>query len=124
MAENEDNDVLLFKIGLNREAKDLDLHIVSSGSSAIAYLSSIPTSGDGNPALLITAIKMAPGDGFFLLEWVRASPRWNQLPVIVLTYSAVDEDRKRAENLGATAYYVKGSMSETHKLIRDLRRWL
>jgi CheY-like chemotaxis protein len=42
-----------------------------------------------------------------VLAWIRKHPHLKSLPVVVLTSSAEDRDRQKAEQLGAQAYLVR-----------------
>jgi CheY-like chemotaxis protein len=84
---------------------------VPDGAAAIDYLAS---TGDyagrmTNPApdLVFLDIKMPKRNGLEVLEWIRAQPAFEHLPVIVLTNSAAPEDMERAHGLGVTSYLVK-----------------
>jgi chemotaxis family two-component system sensor histidine kinase/response regulator PixL len=68
-----------------------------------------------------------PGmDGFQVLEWLRASPEWSKLPVVVLSGSNLDCDRQTARDLGARAYYVKPiKHEETQAMLKAIcDEWL
>jgi DNA-binding response OmpR family regulator len=48
-----------------------------------------------------------------VLEWIQQRPRWRDgLPVIVLTSSGQESDRKRALDLGAHGYLIKPGDAE------------
>lgn len=59
------------------------------------------------PDLLLLDLGLPEIDGYSLLKQVRASDRWQQLPVIVVSGYAFAEDRRRALALGAQKYLVK-----------------
>lgn len=61
---------------------------------------------DFEPKVVLSDIEMPEMDGFRLLEAIRA--RAPHLPVILVTARRSDEDRLRAEALGASAYLEKG----------------
>jgi CheY-like chemotaxis protein len=47
--------------------------------------------------------------GFDVLEWVKKSPRFKKLPVIILSSSDDPDDMERAKRLGATKYFMKSA---------------
>lgn len=75
-----------------------------------------------DPDLLITDINMPRLDGFGLIEAVRAKPRLQSLPILVLTTESSDEKKQRARNAGATGWIVKPFNPE--KLAAAIRRVL
>jgi two-component system chemotaxis sensor kinase CheA len=72
---------------------------------------------------LVTDVEMPRMDGFALTEAVRTSPRFNKLPVVLVTARASPEDRQRGLEVGASAYLVKSAFEQTH-LLEALRRLL
>lgn len=61
---------------------------------------------DFDPKVVLSDIEMPEMDGFRLLEAIRS--RAPKLPVILVTARRSEEDRRRAEALGASAYLEKG----------------
>ncbi len=60
-----------------------------------------------NFGLILCDIEMPVLDGFSLLQIVRKHPRWQKLPVAMLTSRESDLHRNKAMSLGATAYFTK-----------------
>lgn len=73
---------------------------VKNGKEALAELSSF------DPVLVLSDIEMPEMDGFRLLEAIRV--RDESLPVVLVTARSSEQDRQRAEALGANAYVTKG----------------
>jgi chemosensory pili system protein ChpA (sensor histidine kinase/response regulator) len=59
------------------------------------------------PALLLTDLEMPRLDGFDLLRRLRADPRWQALPVIVITSRLAVRHRELAASLGVEHYLGK-----------------
>lgn len=72
-----------------------------SGQEALAYLA------QRRFDLAIIDVAMPEMDGITLLEKLRKERSETKLPVIMLTASALDEDRIRAEAAGATNFLTK-----------------
>lgn len=72
-----------------------------SGQEALSYLT------QRRFDLAIIDVAMPEMDGITLLEKLRKERRETNLPVIMLTASALDEDRIRAEAAGATDFLTK-----------------
>lgn len=72
-----------------------------SGQEALSYLT------ERRFDLAIIDVAMPEMDGITLLEKLRKERSETNLPVIMLTASALDEDRIRAEAAGATDFLTK-----------------
>ncbi len=59
------------------------------------------------PTLILLDIKTPNVDGIEVLERIRSDKRTKQIPVIILTSSNEDKDRKKCYSLGANSYIVK-----------------
>jgi two-component system chemotaxis response regulator CheY len=57
--------------------------------------------------IVITDINMPLLDGLKLVALVRAGGAHQRVPIVVITTESAEADRKRAMNLGASAYLVK-----------------
>ncbi len=72
-------------------------------------------------ALIISDVEMPRMDGFALLQAVKGNPLTSDLPVILVTSRASDEDRERGLDLGADAYIVKTRFDQ-NELLAGIRR--
>src|SRR3954453_715481 len=111
LAEDEENDVFFLQRAFKRAFLQNPLTVVGNGEAAIAYLSGTGQYADRQrfplPCLILTDLKMPQLNGFDLLNWLKQQPHLRQIPAIVLTSSDLPEDRRRATELGAAAYWVK-----------------
>jgi len=57
--------------------------------------------------LIITDINMPDINGLELINFVRNNPRYNHIPIIIVSTERSEEDKKRGMALGATAYVTK-----------------
>jgi two-component system chemotaxis sensor kinase CheA len=55
-------------------------------------------------------------DGFDLTATIRRSPRFRQLPVILVTALDSEQDRRRGLEAGADAYLVKSAFDQKNLL--------
>jgi two-component system chemotaxis sensor kinase CheA len=62
--------------------------------------------------LVVSDIEMPRLDGFALTETIRRSPRFAELPVVLLSSLASERDRSRGIEVGADAYIVKGAFDQ------------
>lgn len=63
-------------------------------------------------ALVVTDVEMPELDGLELVKALRADPRTQSLPVIVVTTRGSDDDRRRGIEAGADAYMTKSSFDQ------------
>jgi CheY-like chemotaxis protein len=75
---------------------------------------------DALPDVIVTDLSIPGIDGFELLTRVRANPRTERIPVIVLSGSADTDTSRRAIAAGAVAFLVKPCSPES--LIHEVRR--
>lgn len=57
--------------------------------------------------LVITDLVMPRMNGLELLAFIRRQEKYRGLPVVMLTTRDLDQDRRRAEDLGVDAYLLK-----------------
>ena len=111
LAEDDELHVELTLRGFRKRGFLNPVQVVKDGEEAIAYLSGKGQFADREkyplPALLLLDLKMPNKNGFEVLEWVRAQPRFKRLPIVVLTSSGEIKDMKRAYDLGANSFLVK-----------------
>jgi two-component system chemotaxis response regulator CheY len=70
--------------------------------------------------LIITDINMPDINGLELISFVRTNPRYNHLPIVIVSTERSEEDKKRGLALGATAYVAKPFKSgELQEIIKS-----
>ena len=69
---------------------------------------------------ILTDINMPDINGLELVSFLKNHPVYKAIPIMVISTESSDEDRKRAEALGAEEYLVKPF--EARELIDKLRR--
>ncbi len=123
LAEDNDNDIFLLQSAL-RGRKDLSLNIVKDGEEAIRYLQGEAEYTDRAafplPSLLFLDIKMPRKNGFEVMEWIRSQPRFNPLPIIILTSSQMKEDIEKAYGFHVNSYLSKSSFTLHPEGIREI----
>ena len=70
---------------------------------------------------VLTDVEMPNLDGFSLTAKIRQHPEYKNLPIIIVTTLASEEDKKRGAKVGADAYIVKGKFNE-NALLEILER--
>jgi two-component system chemotaxis response regulator CheY len=84
-----------------KELKDVQVERVSTGIEAIKMLSTTEID------LVLTYIHMPEINGLELVRFIKSDERLRNIPVIVISTEAADDDRTRALNLGANDYLPK-----------------
>ena len=111
LAEDNEDDVALFRSALQRAGISNPVRVVHDGEQAIHYLSGRGSYSDRNrfpfPGLLVSDLNMPRCGGFELLEWMNSNPQTAQPPAVILSTSTQEMDRERALALGAREYVVK-----------------
>jgi two-component system chemotaxis sensor kinase CheA len=78
----------------------------SDGAEAIAMLTEQPAD------LVVTDLEMPNVDGFHLIKSIRAHPGIANIPVLIVSSHASDEDHQRGLDAGADGYIVKTAFDE------------
>jgi CheY-like chemotaxis protein len=130
LAEDDENDIALMQRGFRQAKVPNPLFFVRDGQEVVDYLA-----GKGKyaqrdkhpmPRLLLLDLKMPGMGGFDVLAWLRTQPKFNTLPVVVLTSSNLQADIDRSRELGVYDYRVKPqSFDDLVRLLDDVRScWL
>ncbi|PIE35251.1 hypothetical protein CSA56_05025 [candidate division KSB3 bacterium] len=99
------------------EAYGYHVDVAHDGIEALEKLECMPYD------LVVTDIEMPKMNGFTLTERLRQSPKYKELPVIIVTSLEREADRQRGLQVGANAYIAKGSF-EQRSLIETVRSLL
>jgi CheY-like chemotaxis protein len=84
--------------------------VVNDGVEALDYLNragSFSGRAEGNPTVMLLDLKMPRMDGLQVLERVRAAGHLRTIPIVMLSSSGEESDKRRCYELGANAYVVK-----------------
>lgn len=122
VADDDGNDVFLLRRRLNKAGVKHPIVTFDNGEDIVTFLrGSLAREAEGlKPCLVFLDIKMPRRDGFEVLSWMREQRLLKDLPVVVLSGSALDQDKLQARELGATDYVVKPPTSEMlGQLLRD-----
>ena len=124
LVEDDSNDVETMRIALRRVGSPYHFATVPNGQEAIDYLSGTGRYANRRqfpvPCLVLLDLSLPIVNGFDVLSWMR--DEWCEMPpVIVLSYSRQEHDRRRALQLGARGYYVKSpDLAGTVALVKSL----
>jgi two-component system chemotaxis sensor kinase CheA len=88
------------------EAAGYEVLVSPDGSDAWRLLQ------EAGADLVVADIEMPHMDGFALCRAIRASARFRELPVVLVTALESDEDRRRGLDAGADAYLLKSAFDQ------------
>ena len=88
------------------ERAGFEVRVACDGFEALALLD------EATADLVLTDVEMPRMDGFELTEAIRARPNLTNVPIIVLTSRASEEDRQRGLEAGADGYIIKSAFDE------------
>lgn len=127
LAEDNEADVYLVHEALRAHAMDYRLHVAIDGTEIERYLQRLGNAPDAPcPDIFLLDLNLPQTDGHDVLKRFRAHPLCERVPVVIVTSSDAPRDRKRAELLGANAYFRKPSnlqeFMELGRVIKDAVR--
>ncbi|MFA6443360.1 MAG: response regulator [Sterolibacterium sp.] len=103
----------------------MEKRIIEDGGYAVVAavdgVDALAALGSQTFAAVVTDIVMPHMDGLTLTARIRAEPRYKDLPVILVTTLASDEDKRRGLDAGANAYIPKPSFDQG-VLLETLKR--
>jgi CheY-like chemotaxis protein len=130
LAEDSESDLMLMRFAFEKAKVKRPIQVAQDGQEAVDYLSGTGIYANRKKypevCVLITDVKMPRMDGFELLAWLNERPEYVRLPRIVLSASGLEEDRRRAAELGSCAYFVKPSeLNELIEVVAHLdEKWI
>ena len=122
LAEDNLPDALLVEQAIRMESLPVAVITAVDGERAIDFVVKAETDSSApSPDLIVLDLNLPRADGFEVLERVRASSRYKDLPVLIMTSSDSPADRKRAAELGAAYFRKPASYDEFVKIGAVLR---
>ena len=108
LVEDDPGDVLMTKEALADAKMANELHVVSNGEEALAFLFQEGEYPDApRPGLILLDLNLPRVDGREVLARIKADEILRRIPVVVLTTSEAEEDILRSYDLYANAYVTK-----------------
>ncbi len=120
--DDNENDVLITQKVLSKIDREIRTEAAPSGEAGIEFL----MNDTGLPALILLDLKMLGLSGVDTLHQIRADDRLKNVPVVVITSSSLESDKKEALAAGADSFLYK--TLDTDQFTRDLKhileRWI
>ncbi len=121
--EDDDDYVFIFKESLEGELGDVAVQAASDGFEAMTALNQAVGQSSGRlPDLVLLDINMPRMNGFDFLRKKNEHPGLAAIPVVMLTASKREEDRRLAADLGADDFVCKEA--DLEEIIGTIRKHL
>ena len=111
LVEDNQDDVELTLHALRRENLANNIHVARDGEEALEFIFCTGVHADRSfnhpPRLVLLDLKLPKVDGMEVLKRLKADPRTNTIPVVILTSSKEERDLVKGYGLGANSYIQK-----------------
>jgi DNA-binding response OmpR family regulator len=92
-----------YRVKLTKEG--FNIQLASNGEEVLKTLQTF------NPDIILLDLMMPKIDGFIVLQILRTTDQWREIPVIITSNLGQKEDIEKGMKLGATDYIVKSDTS-------------
>jgi CheY-like chemotaxis protein len=117
LAEDADDDVVLFRYAMRKAGVEIDLTVLKSGEKVVDYISGNRVYADRSvfplPSLIFLDGQLRFKPSTALLKWIRAHPATKEVPVVILTGNLDPNLAQQAKASGALECIPK-PMTEAH----------
>jgi CheY-like chemotaxis protein len=121
LAEDSPADVYLFREALKAHNVETDLLVFHNGEAAMSFLRAAEQDGP-EPQLFVLDLNLPAINGLTLLRYLRASKRFADSLVIILTSSDNPDDRTESIKFGATCFIRKAeNVADFLEIGRDIK---
>jgi CheY-like chemotaxis protein len=108
MVEDNPGDVRLTQEALREGKMRNNIHVLTDGVEALAYLRRQGRYANASrPDVILLDLNLPKKDGREVLAEIKVDPNLLRIPVVILTSSEAEEDILKAYNLHANAYVAK-----------------
>src|SRR5688572_16893798 len=127
IVDDDEDQRFLLQTSFEKLGTKYKVQVACNGNEALAYLKGEGKFSDRSkfefPSYVLTDLNMKPGDGFHILEFIKATPALSVIPIVMLSTSDDDDDIRQAYLLGVSSFFVKpvdiGDMKRLLKKIHD-----
>ena len=122
VVDDDEDDQFIIRQVLRQQAPTAFIQVLADGEALLTALSQALTL----PQLVLLDLNMPRMGGLEALQRIRANAQYARVPVLVLTTSDSEEDRRQAQALHADGYLVKpATVDQLSQLISVVKqRWL
>ena len=117
--DDDADDIYFFSESLAKSTTKVNFTSAGNGEEALYYLHEISRLEE-LPSLIILDLNMPRQDGRKTLRYLKESPVFTDIPVVILSTSESKMDRETCEQLGAVSYIQKPTYFEGYaQVIED-----
>ncbi len=110
LVEDNPNDVELTLHAFNKHHLMNRIHVVRDGAEALEFIfctGQYAQRENSHPRVILLDLKLPKVDGLEVLRRIKADPRTQMIPVVVLTSSREERDVVESYKLGVNSYILK-----------------
>jgi CheY-like chemotaxis protein len=107
MVEDSEADELLMRAALKLDGLDCDFVVSEDGEKAIHLIERLEHGEIPAPDVVLLDLNLPRKSGAMVLERIRQSSEYGELPVVVVSSSDSPRDHAQVSRLGATSYFQK-----------------
>lgn len=122
LVEDDRDEADLTLLAFRMDGIEAEVDVARDGAEALEYLRRPGPA----PSIILLDLKLPRVDGLEVLRRVRGDERTRRIPVIVLSTSTEESDRRRSAEIGVDRYVRKPvDFTEFRRMTRDLAdTWL
>jgi two-component system response regulator len=125
LAEDNLPDALLVREAITAEGLPVEFHMATDGERTIEFIARAENDPDApGPHVLLLDLNLPKLDGFEVLRRLRASNKYKDVPVLIVSSSDSQSDRSEAAKLGARYFRKPVTYEEFLKIGPFLRAFL
>ena len=118
--DDDEEDRTIFREALRVKDKGASLTLFDNGLSLLQHLREI-NRPEELPNSIVCDMKMPMLDGVEVLKKIKQEPRFEPIPVIILSTSSSKRDHDQVISLGARAFFTKpNTFPEVNALVDDI----
>ncbi len=107
LIEDNEGDILLTSEALEEGLSIKNISVAKNGKEAVLFFKSNKDNGEDLPDIVLLDINLPIKNGFEVLEYIRKTEGIENIPVIILTTSSLENDKNKAKKYGANLYIIK-----------------
>lgn len=125
IVEDDNGHADLISMALHAEDDANTIDRVSDGEQALEYVQKKGQYANSRrPDLILLDLKLPKIDGHQVIHFIKNHPDLRRIPVVVLTTSGNENDKRRAYESHVNSYLVKPFVFEDfHELVRQLQAY-
>lgn len=121
IVDDDEDDQFMIETAFKELVFPLNIKQLSDGDEVLSQLGKAPTL----PKLILLDLNMPRKNGFDVLAELRTIPAYQKLPIVVLTTSSSEDDKRKSLALGANEFLTKPCSLKAviHMLRRLVSAW-